>query len=112
MDKASDEIINKRYAEYKQRELNEKGEKTVKALGKHAINLYSSGISRFLKIRDVKKLPQGIEDDPVIKDEMSALGCLLLYTFGDYLAGILVAVHTVNNIDRGGEHEEEGYESD
>ena len=88
VDKASDEIINKRYAEYKQRELNEKGEKTVKALGKHAINLYSRGISRFVKIRDVKKLPQGIEDDPVIKDEMSALGCLLVYTFGDYLAGI------------------------
>ena len=27
MDKASDEIINKMYAEYKQRALNEKGEK-------------------------------------------------------------------------------------
>ena len=27
MDKASDEIINKTYAEYKQREITEKGEK-------------------------------------------------------------------------------------
>ena len=45
VDKASDEIINKTYAEYKQRELNEKGEKTRKALGKHVINLYSTGIS-------------------------------------------------------------------
>ena len=44
-DKASDETINKTYAEYKQRELNEKGEKTGKALGKHVINLYSTGIS-------------------------------------------------------------------
>ena len=33
VDKASDEIINKTYAEYKQRELNEKGEKTGKTLG-------------------------------------------------------------------------------
>ena len=39
--KASDETINKTYAEYKQRELNEKDEKTGKALGKHVIDLYS-----------------------------------------------------------------------
>ena len=110
VDRASDEIINKTYAEYKQHELNEKGEKTAKALGKHAINLYSSRISRFVKIRDIKKLRQDIEDDPVIKDHMAALGCLLVYTFGDYLTGILVAVHTVNNLDRGNEPENEGYE--
>ena len=42
VDKVSDETINKTYAAYKQRELNEKGEKTGKALGKHAINLYST----------------------------------------------------------------------
>ena len=45
MDKGSNETINKRYAEYKQRELNEKGEKTGKALGKRAVSLYSAGIS-------------------------------------------------------------------
>ena len=33
VDKASDETINKTYAEYKQRELNEKGEKHWKNLG-------------------------------------------------------------------------------
>ena len=37
IDKASYKIINKTYAEYKQRELNEKGEKAGKALGKHYI---------------------------------------------------------------------------
>ena len=110
MDKASDETINKTYAAYKQRELNEKGEKTAKALGKLAINLYSSGISRFVKIRDVKKLRQDIEDDPVIKDQMAALDWLLVYTFGDYLAGILVAVRTLHNLDRSDEPENEGYE--
>ena len=56
VDKASNEIINKTYAEYKRREITEKGEKTAKALGKHVINLYSVSISRWLKIRDVKKL--------------------------------------------------------
>ena len=45
VDKASDETINKTYAEYKQHELKEKGEKTAKALGKHAIELYSNEIS-------------------------------------------------------------------
>ena len=79
--------------------------KTAKALGKHAINLYSSGISRFIKTRDVKKLRQYIEDDLVIKDQMATLGCLLVSTFGDYLVGILVAVHTLNNLDRGDEPE-------
>ena len=56
VDKASNDTINKTYAAYRQRELNEKGEKTGKALGKHVINLYSTGISRWLKIKDVKKL--------------------------------------------------------
>ena len=53
VDKASNEIINKTYAEYKQRELNKKDKKTGKALGKHVINLYSTGISQRVKIRDV-----------------------------------------------------------
>ena len=74
VDKASNETINKAYAEYKQRELNEKGEKTAEALGKHVINLYSTGISRFVKIRDVKKLRQEIKDDPIIKDQMANPG--------------------------------------
>ena len=54
IDKASDETINKRYAAYKQRELNEKGEKTAKALGKHVIKLYSNGISRLFKSEMLK----------------------------------------------------------
>ena len=46
VDKAGGETINKTYTKYKQLELNKKGEKTGKALGKHVINLYSSGISQ------------------------------------------------------------------
>ena len=56
VDKASNETISKKYAEYKQREPIEKGEKTGKALAKHVINLYSTGISQWLKVKDVKKL--------------------------------------------------------
>ena len=103
VDKESDETINKKYVEYKQRELNEKGEKTAKALGKHVINLYSTGISRFVKIKDVKKLRQDIENDPTIKDQMADLGCLLVCTLGNFLAPVLIAVHTANNLDFGDE---------
>ena len=47
--KATNKIINKTYAEYKQRELNWKGEKMGRALGKHAISLYSTGLFDWLK---------------------------------------------------------------
>ena len=112
VDKVSDKTINKTNAEYKWKELNEKGEKTGKALGKHVINLYSTGISRVLKIRDVKKLQQDIENDPIIKDQMANLGCLLVFTFGNFLVPVLVAVHKVNNLDLGNEFENEDYESE
>ena len=103
MDKAGVEIINKTYAEYKQREITEKGEKTAKVLGRHIIKLYSNEISWLAKIRDVKKLKQDIADDPFIKDQMTYLGCFIVYTLGDYLAPVLVAAHILNNLDRGSE---------
>ena len=109
VDKASDEIINKTYAENKHCELNEKGEKTGKTLGKHVINLYSTGISRMVKIRDVHKLQQDIDNDPIIKDQKASLGCLLVCTFGNLLAPVLVAAYTVNNLELG--NESEGFKS-
>ena len=82
--------------------------------GKHVINLYSVGISRWLKISDVKKLREDIENDPVFKDQMANLGCLLVCTFGNFLAPVLVAAHTVNNLDLDDEPEnkDESYESE
>ena len=114
VDKASDKIIKKTYAEYKQRELNEKEEKTGKALGKHVIDLYSFGIFQMVKIRDVHKLQQDIENDSIIKDQMTSLGCLLLCTFGNLLAPVLALVHIINNLDLCDEqdHGNEGYGSD
>ena len=43
---------------------------------------------------------------------MANLGCLLVCTFGNFLSPVLVAVHTVNNLDLGDEPKDEGYESD
>ena len=109
-----DKTINKTYAEYKYRESNEKGEKTGKTLGKHVINLYSMGLSRWLKIKDVKKSQEDIEIDLIIKDQMASLSCLLVCTFGNLHAPVLVAAHTVNNLDLCDKqsHEKEGYESE
>ena len=63
-------------------------------MGKHVINLYSTSISQCVKVKDVKKLQQDIENVTIIKDQMVNLGCLLACTFGDYLAPVLIATHT------------------
>ena len=99
--------------EYKQLELNEKGERTGNAFGKHIINLYCIGISRMIKIRDVKKLRQDIENDPIIRDQMDDLGYFLVCTFGNFLRPALAPAHTVNNSDLDDEqgYENGGYES-
>ena len=74
--------------------------------------MYFTEVSRVVKIRDIKKLQQDIENDPIIKDQMANLGCLLVWTFGDFPAPVLVVTNTVNNLDLGHEPEDEGYESD
>ena len=51
-----------------------------------------------VKIKDVKKLQQDIENDQIIKDQMANLGCLLVCRFGNFLAPVLVFAHTVNNL--------------
>ena len=62
-----------------------------------------------VKIRDVKKLQQDIENDPIIKDQMANIGCLLVCAFGNFLASFLVAAHTVKNLYHG---DEQGYENE
>ena len=56
------------------------------------------------------KLQQDIENDSIIKDQMANLGCLLVCVFGNFLPPVLVASHTVNNLDLGDELENEDYE--
>ena len=45
---------------------------------------------------------------------MAKLGCLLVCTFGNLLAPVLVAAHTVNNLNIGDEQdfENKGHEND
>ena len=75
-DKANRKTINRTYAEYKQRELNEKGEKSGNARGRDIISLYSTRYSQVVKIRDIKKLQEDIENDPIIRAQMVNEGCL------------------------------------
>ena len=70
-----------------------------RSLGKHVISLYSTGIAQLVKIRDEKKLQPDIESDPIVKEEMGNLGCLLVGTFDNFLALVLVTAHTVKNKD-------------
>ena len=68
-----------------------------------------------VKIRDVKKLQQDIENDPIIKDQMAKLGCLSVCSFGNFLAPDLVAAHTVNNFDLNNfdlGHEQQSYDNE
>ena len=52
VDKASDDTINKTYTEYRQRELNEKVEKTAKALGFGCLNVALFNLYTFHLIWD------------------------------------------------------------
>ena len=52
-----------------------------------------------VKIRDIKKLRQDIENDPIIKDQMANLGRFLVRAFDRLLVPVLVVAHTVNNLD-------------
>ena len=49
----------------------------------------------------MKKLQQDIKNDPTIRDQIPDLDYYCVCTYGNFLAPILVAVHTVNNLDLG-----------
>ena len=74
--------------------------------------MYSTSIVQWFQIKDVKKVRQDIDNDPIIKDQMANVGCLFVCTIGNYLAPILIAAHTAKSLDLVDEPENEGYESD
>ena len=50
-----------------------------------------------VKIKNIHKLCQDIENDPIIKDQMVDLSCLSVCAFGNFLAPVLVIAYTINN---------------
>ena len=82
MDQASNEEVEKLHSKYTQKELQHKGEKTGKAMGKHLIKIYSNGVSKVLRIDDMEQLRKDIDEDPIIKESMADIGALMVSTFG------------------------------
>ena len=70
---------------------------TRKGLGKHVNNLYFTGCSSVVKLKDIKTLQRDIEKALIIKDQMANIAWILLYTFSSFLASFLVAAHTARN---------------
>ena len=96
---ATDAVIEKLHTDYTQAEIKRRAKNTGEAVFKHTANLYSKSIAQFIKISNVKRLCNDIENDPIIKDSMSDLGGLMVGTFGRFLAPLLVIAHTLNHSD-------------
>ena len=94
--KAPDAVIEKLKNQFVQNEIKHKAQNTGKAVSKHVVNLYSTGVSRFLKIDSIEQLRQDINDDPIIKESMAEVGALLVSAFGPWLSPLLVVAHTAN----------------
>ena len=60
--------------------------------------MYLTGVSQVVQMRDVHKLQQDIDNDPIITNQMDNLGCLLARTFVNFPAFVLVAVHTITSL--------------
>ena len=88
IDKKTDEEVEKLYNIYMQRQVQAKGEMTARAMGSHIVKLYSNGVSKVLKIDDIEKLKQDIEEDPIIKDSMADIG--KWYLDGNYLWKVVI----------------------
>ena len=97
IDQASNEEVEKLHSKYTQKDLQHKGEKTGKAMGKHLINIYANGVSKVLRIDDMEQLRKYIYQDPIIKDSMADIGALMVSTFKKWLSPIMIACHTANH---------------
>ena len=60
--------------------------------------MYLTGVSQVVQMRDVHKLQQDIDNDPIITNQMDNLGCLLARTIVNFPAFVLVAVHTITSL--------------
>ena len=52
-----------------------------------------------VKIKDVKKLQQNIENDPTIRDQTANIGYFLVCTLGSFLLSFLVTAPIINGLD-------------
>ena len=62
-----------------------------------------------VKIKGVKKLKKDVGNDPIIKDQMTNLGCLLMCNFSNFIVSVSVVAKTASNSNLA--NEDEGYEN-
>ena len=95
--KLSNDAVEELFNEFQEGEAQCKAEMTGKAVSKHVINLYATGVSKMVKLDSIEKLRMDIDNDPIIKESMADVGALLVGTFGRFLAPILFLAHTANH---------------
>ena len=77
----SDAGIDKLKSHFVQAETKLKAERTGKAVSKHVVNLYSTGVSKIVKIDSIDQLRKDIDEDPIIRDYMAEVGTLLAVSY-------------------------------
>ena len=66
----------------------------VKSLGESIINMYSMGACSALGIRNQEALSEDLENDPILNSAFQRFTCELYYSFGSFLAPLIVGIIT------------------
>ena len=95
IEKMNSEEINQLYNKYRA----VFGGRMAKSLGKTLINLYTKLVTAWLPIESEEELKASLESDLVVSNSIGDLASKLYGQFGGYLAPIITAVITANNIN-------------
>ena len=91
--KVSDAGIDELKSHFVQVDTKLKAERTGKAVSKHVVNFYSTGVSKIVKIDSIDQLSKDMDEDLIIRDLRAEVGALLVETFGRFLAPLLVCMY-------------------
>ena len=95
IEKMSTEEINHLYNKYK----SVFGGRMAKSLSKTMVNLYTKLVNFWLPIESEEELKVNLESDPVVSNSIGDFASKLYVKFGCYLAPIITALITANNIN-------------
>ena len=95
IEKMNSEEINQLYNKYRA----VFGGRMAKSLGKTLINLYTKLVAAWLPIESEEELKTSLESDLVVNNSIGDFASKLYGQFGGYLAPIITAVITANNIN-------------
>ena len=75
------------------------GGKMAKSISKTMINLYTKLVTSWIPIESEEELKASLESDPVVSNSIGDFASKLYVKFGSYLAPIITALITANNIN-------------